>query len=134
MIYVPAAFAADAICEAADAGIEVIVCITEGIPVQDMMNVKPPRPTGAADRPELPRHHHARANARSASCPATSTSAADRHRLALRHADLRGGATRPRELGLGQSTCVGIGGDPIKGLDFIDCLAPVRRPIPRPRR
>ncbi len=61
MIYVPAAFAADAILEAADAGIELVVCITEGIPVNDMIRVKAALAgtADAADRPELPRHHHA---------------------------------------------------------------------------
>ena len=61
MIYVPAPFAADAILEAADAGIELIVCITEGIPVNDMVRVKAVagQLRQPADRPELPRHHHA---------------------------------------------------------------------------
>ena len=61
MIYVPAPFAADAILEAADAGIELVVCITEGVPVNDMMKVKAALAgTGTRlDRPELPRHHHA---------------------------------------------------------------------------
>jgi succinyl-CoA synthetase alpha subunit len=60
VIYVPAAFAADGILEAADAGIKVIVCITEGIPVRDMINVKAAiaRQRRGADRPQLPRHHH----------------------------------------------------------------------------
>jgi succinyl-CoA synthetase alpha subunit len=78
MIYVPAAFAADSILEAADAGIEVIVCITEGIPVLDMLQVKTALNVKAALR-----------------------------------------ANGAKLIG---PTCVGIGGDPIKGLDFIDCL------------
>ncbi len=70
MIYVPAPFAADAILEAADAGVELIVCITEGIPVNDMVRVKATLAElqDPAHRPELSRHHHARRNARSASC------------------------------------------------------------------
>ena len=62
MIYVPAPYAADSILEAADAGIELVVCITEGVPVNDMVKVKAAL-AGSRDaphRPELPRHHHAR--------------------------------------------------------------------------
>jgi succinyl-CoA synthetase alpha subunit len=61
MIYVPAPFAADAILEAADAGVELVVCITEGVPVLDMVRVKAVLNDldCAADRPELPGHHHA---------------------------------------------------------------------------
>ena len=78
MIYVPAPFAADAILEAADAGIELVVCITEGVPVLDMVKVKAViKGIGnAAHRPELPRHHHAGRAARSASCRDRSTSRA----------------------------------------------------------
>ena len=81
MIYVPAAYAADAILEAADAGIEVIVCITEGIPPLDSIGI------------------------------------------VSRSGTLTYEAVYQTTLnGLGQSTCIGIGGDPIHGLDFIDCL------------
>ncbi len=124
MIYVPAAGAADSILEAADAGIELIVCITEGVPVNDMVRVKAVL-AGSVDAawsaPTAPGSSR-RMNARSASCPASSTrrvrSASCRvpARLPMRP------CFRPRRIGLGQSTCVGIGGDPVRGMSFIDVL------------
>ncbi|MDX8407209.1 MAG: succinate--CoA ligase subunit alpha [Mariprofundaceae bacterium] len=125
VIFVPPRFAADAIVEAAEAGIALIICITEGIPVQDMLKVKaqlnamPKAPVligpncpgvitpGRAKIGIMPGHIHLPGRVGVISRSGTLTYEA---------------VAQLTDTGLGQSTCIGMGGDPVHGLDFIDAL------------